>query len=1245
MADYHIFDPAPEGTPPANFVHLHVHSDYSLLDSCATLDKLVAKAKSLNMPALALTDHGNMFGALNFEKLCHVNGINPIVGEEFYVAYGSHYEHNDVPYSHKGEEGDRHAHYFHLILLCENQKGYENMCWLSSRAFCDENALYYGKPRIDFELLEQYHEGIICCSACIQGELPQMLLAGMDAEAEELALKYKKLFGPDHYYIELQDHGIPEQKVVAEKLIALAHKLDIPLVVTNDIHYVEKEDAIAQDALRCIGFKNLLHEKHAKMGGDMDLDSWYFKTEEEMRALFPQCPEAYDNTIKIANMCNLTIKQYTTPELKECLPRFELPTEFRTHGDDYQSDQNDYVKYLVEEGLKKRYKEITPEIRERADYEMNTIFTMGFSGYFLIVWEFINWSKSTWDNVNNKPKPYIPIGPGRGSGAGSLVAYAMTITDIDPFRYGLIFERFLNPERVSMPDFDVDMDFDYRQDIIQHTRDLYGDANVGHIVTFGTLKPKNCIADVGRILNIPLADVNMLKKCIPDDDLKITLKDALSPPTEKHPKGGQLIPYMNDPRYQELFDLALRLEGVKRNTGLHASGMVIGLTPLPDWAPVFKDPKTGEVGVQYTMDIIEPCGLVKFDYLGLKTLSLIRYAEAIINKHRPAGTPEFITSNVSETDEETFDLFDRGDSVAVFQFESPGMQKILRECKPRKLEELVALNALFRPGPLAYIPNYIEGKWHPEKIQYPDPALEDLLKETYGIMVYQEQVMKVAQIISGFSLGGADMLRRAMGKKKLDVLMKRKEEFIAGAVKNGHTEEHAGEIFEIMVPFAGYGFNKSHAAAYSVLAYRTGWLKAHYPAEFMAANLTNEITSTDGLPFYIEEARKMGVAVDAPDVNRSDVIFDVVDGRIVFGLKGIKGMGEAAAQAIVKEREANGPYKNFMDFIMRVCGLVEKDEDGREKTLVNKKAIEVLIKTGAFDNLREKDGSKLNRPTLLANMEDALDYVSSYLEDQKKGQGDLFGDLAEEEKNFSEFQFKKIPDIPNMEQLNMEKECIGCYVSGHPLDSYKKAIEHAVTVRANNIMRIAEESRAEKEAMQASGAKFWQIRDAGKSYIALGMISGLHEIITKKGDKMAFAKLSDYDGQIDITFFPKVWETVKTQLQDGEVYAFRGKVDLPQNRDIPSLNVDAIENIDELETHSAKSVHIQIAPNFNSELSISNLKNFLFDKMGTCSVYFHIDTGNNPYVVKANDQISITPDEQSLKALRDIDFVRDVWTE
>ncbi|HAH62433.1 MAG TPA: DNA polymerase III subunit alpha, partial [Treponema sp.] len=937
MADIHVFPDAPEGTPVSNFVHLHVHSDYSLLDGASKLDTLVARAKQLNMKALALTDHGNMFGALNFEHICHANGINPIVGEEFYVAEKDHTVQERNRYGGK---------YYHLILLCENETGYKNMSWLSSRGFTE--GLYYGKPRIDFEMLRQYHEGIICLSACIQGELPQMLLHGDEADAEALIKQYSELFGPDHYYVELQDHGIPEQREVAPKLIAIAKKLNIPMVVTNDVHYCFREDAEAQDVLRCIGFKKLLSEQHQTMGDGRT--EWYLKSEQEMTQLFPDYPEMMANTVKIAAMCNLTIPQYKTQQLKDCLPRFTIPKQFPT--------QDSYVLHLVETGLRKRYKVITKEILDRAMYELGIIFNMGFSGYFLVVWEFINWSK----------EHNIPIGPGRGSGAGSLVAYAMAITDIDPFRFKLIFERFLNPERVSMPDFDVDMDYDFRQDIIQHTRDLYGDPQVGHIVTFGSLKAKAVIADVGRVLGIPLAEVNVLKKCIPDDP-KAKLKDAFSPPNEKHGDWGQLIPYRDDPRYKKLFDLCFKLENINRNTGLHASGMVIALTPLPDWAPIFKDPKTGEVGVQYTMDIIEPCGLVKMDYLGLKTLSLIRYAENIINKHRKPGEPEFSTEQVSETDKETFDLFSRGDTVAVFQFESPGMQKILRQAQPRKLEDLVALNALYRPGPMDYIPKYIEGKLHPETVTYPDPCLKDILEETYGVMVYQEQVMQVAQRIAGFSLGGADMLRRAMGKKKIEVLMGKKKEFIEGAVKSGFTEQHAGDIFEIMVPFAGYGFNKSHAAAYTVVAYRTGWLKCHKPAEFMAANLTNEITSTDGLPAYIAEARRMGIAVDAPDVNRSDTIFDVVDGRIVFGLKGIKGMGEAAATGIVEEREKNGPYKDFMDFLDRV-----------DLKTVNKHAIEVLIKTGAFDKLGK------NRPTLIKSLDRAYDYASAKKAGNEYGQ-------------------------------------------------------------------------------------------------------------------------------------------------------------------------------------------------------------------------------------------------------------------
>ncbi len=1219
MADIHVFPDAPEGTPESRFVHLHVHSDYSLLDGASKLDTLIARAKELNMKSLALTDHGNMFGILNFEHICHANGINPICGEEFYVAEGSHLEHNRIPYSRNGK-----SHYnYHLILLAQNETGYKNLSWLSSLAYTEglHSGGIFEKPRISFELLQRYHEGLICLSACIQGEVPEALLFDDEERAYETARKYKELFGPDHYYIEIQDHGLEDQKKVAPKLVKLARDLDIPLVLTNDVHYCLKEDADAQDALVCIGLKKSLKDPN-RIGMYSSGQEWYLKTDEEMAKLFPQYPDAIENTLKIASMCDLTIHQYKTQELKNCLPRFDLPPEFQKDSD-YTKNQDAYVRHIVEEGLKKRYKEITPEIRERCEYELGIIFNMGFSGYFLIVWEFINWSK-----MNG-----IPIGPGRGSGAGSLVAYCMTITDIDPFRYKLIFERFLNPERVSMPDFDVDMDFEFRQRIIEHTVDLYGEPQVGHIVTFGTLKPKQCIADVGRILDIPLSEVNMMKACVPDNP-KAKLKDAFTPPDEKHPDNGQLIPYTqmehfnNDKEkfdlYQKMFALCKKLENVNRNTGLHASGMVIGLTALPDWAPVFKDNKTGSKAVQYTMDIIEPCGLVKFDYLGLKTLSLIRYAENIVNKHRKPGEPEFSIEDVSDSDEKTFDLFCRGDTVAVFQFESPGMQKILRQAKPRCIEELVALNALYRPGPMDFIPNYIDGKWKPETIHYPDPCLEDILKETYGVMVYQEQVMQVSQKIAGFSLGAADMLRRAMGKKKPEVLMGKKKEFEEGAIKQGFTKEHADEIFDIMVPFAGYGFNKSHAAAYSVVAYRTGWLKANRPAEFMAANLTNEITSTDKIPVYIEEARKMGIPVDQPDVNRSDSIFDVVDGRIVFGLMGIKGMGQGAAEAIVREREANGPYKSFLDFIERI--------DTHE---VNKKAIEVLIKTGGFDRLDK------NRATLILNYEQAIAYEEKKRLGADSGQISLFEDTGIQE--FVEYKFEEVEEMPKMELLNMEKEFIGCFVSGHPLDEWRDVIEKCVTVNSDNIARLGKEDKALKDSLAASGRNSWQTRNSGRVYTAIGMIQDLRVIMTKKGTQMAFAKLADFKDTIDVTFFPKVWETLSDKIKNEGVYAFRGRVD--GTRDVPTLLVESLEDPSELQKKSISSVHIQMASGFKNPGEINEMKEFLFGGQGNCVVYFHIDVDGKSYIIKANTQMTAKSDPDTVQSLRDMPMVKDVWCE
>ncbi|MDR2446458.1 MAG: DNA polymerase III subunit alpha [Treponema sp.] len=1068
-----------------DFVHLHVHSDYSLLDGAASVESLADKAEDLGMRHLAITDHGNMFGALKFIAACkehadhspRANPIHPIIGNEFYMAPGSRFE----------KSGSEHGNkYYHLILLAKDARGYKNLLKLTSASYIDG---FYYKPRIDEEVLVKYHEGLICLSACIAGEIPSLILEDKIEEAEKKARWFRDLFGDEDFYLELQDHGLKEQKKANEALIDIAKRTGIPLVVTNDIHYLEKDDSVVQDILLCVSTQKKRDDKKRMR---FDSVQFYFKTGDEMAALFPEYPEAVANSVRIAERCKTEIPKIKTKDLPKYLPEFEIPLGFK--------DADEYMRHLTFEGLAKRYPNYGEEIRKRAEYELDVIIKMGFTGYFLIVADFINWAK----------EHGIAVGPGRGSGAGSITAYALRITDIDPLKYDLLFERFLNPERISMPDFDVDFCNERRDEVIRYVTEKYGKDRVGQIITFGTLKAKAVIKDVARVLDIPLSEANMIANLIPKDP-KMTLKKAF----EEEPKLRELE---ENSKYQELFSFARKLEGKNRNSSLHAAGIVIGKTSLENYVPLYKDPKTGGVASQYTMDVIEEQGLVKMDFLGLKNLDLIKNAIDLIKK-RGKEYANFTIEAIPEDDEATFKMLGEGRSSGIFQFESQGMQNVLRQAKPTSIEDLIALNALYRPGPMDYIPQFIESKWGRRSIAYPDPCLEDILKETYGVIVYQEQVMQVAQRIAGYSLGQADMLRRAMGKKKREIIDKEKAPFIAGAVKNGFKKADADRIYEILIPFANYGFNKSHAAAYSVLAYQTAYLKTNFSAEFMAAKLTNEISGTDSLPAYIDEARKMGLVIDPPDINRSDRYFSVADGRIVYGFLGIKGLGEAPADEIISCREKDGPYKSFLDFLERV-----------DIKAVGKKVVELLARTGAFDSFG------LTRATLVENLEEVAESLQKSKEGRAYGQGGLFDDEPEDQRQL--FRFVEKPEWTRMEKLQIEKDLLGFYFSGHPMDDFKHIWEKY------SALNLADIDNAE-DGM----------------YTIVGMIKDLKSHHTNNGE-MGFSAIADYNGEIELTLFADSWARAKNSLAVDRVVAVRGKLSASDMRDKPGFLVDSVLNLE-----------------------------------------------------------------------------------
>ena len=1102
------------------------------------------------MPALALTDHGNMFGAVTFYEACRKEGINPIVGCEFYIA-------NDRHDRSPAADGNR---YYHLICLAMSDKGYHNLMELNSISY--KEGFYY-KPRIDHEVLAAHSEDLICLSACLAGEVAQALLHDEYEKAKEKALWYKGLFG-DRYYIEMQDHGLPEDRKILPLLLRLARECDIPPVCTNDIHYIEKDDWNAHDTLLCIGTATKKSDRNRLRYKEGE---FYFRTPEEMAELFSWCPEAVENTGKIAERCHLEIA-FPGPILPKCT----IPPEFESDAD--------YLTYLANEGLKKRYPVVTPELQKRLDYELGIIIQMDFPAYFLIVRDYIHWAKTHG----------IPVGPGRGSGAGSLVAYATTITDVDPIKYNLLFERFLNPERVSLPDFDVDFCFEGRGQVIEYVTEHYGKDRVGQIITFGTLKPKAVVKDVCRVLDIPYEESNRICSLI-SDELKMTLDKAF----ELEPKLKQIEE--SGPLYQELFDTARRLEGLNRHSSLHAAGVVIGRENLDQYVPLYADPKTGGIATQYPMTQIENCGLVKMDFLGLKTLTLIKHTIELIHKKES----DFDINRIDEHDVKTFDMLCRGDSKCVFQFESDGMADILRREHPQTIEELVALNALYRPGPMQFIDQFIDSKLGKRKITYPDPCLEDVLKETYGVIVYQEQVMKVAQIIAGYTLGQADILRRIMGKKKKEKLAEELVKFKAGAVKNGFTEQHAEEIFHILEPFAGYGFNKSHAVAYSIVAYQTAYLKANYGAEFLAANLTNEMNNPAKFTEYLNLAPKYGLKILPPSINKSEKHFNVVDGDIIYGLAGIKNVGENIVGEIIRERNEHGPYKDFMDFL------------SRQSESINSKTVESLIKAGAFDDLGTDSA------TLLANLEDALRFDKEAKEASAYGQLSLFGS---DDPVIGEFRMRSAEPMPKEERLRMEKEYLGFYISGHPLDEYEEQITAAVRVSlaAPEMIPLNEET----------------------SIIA--MVTSVRQVITKADKKkMGIYSLQTKEGEVDAVAFPSVYDTIRDRVEEDGIYGFTGTFRRKDGDTRLSFTLSSVCSPYELKAEAIRMIHIQLKDSspYRSE-DLRPIAASLQSHEGYTPVTFTI-SGNDCEELRAGGMYQVEYSRELLRELEEMPLVSRVW--
>ena len=1110
------------------FCHLHVHTEYSLLDGSNKIKEYVAKVKELGMDSAAITDHGVMFGVIDFYRACHEVGIRPIIGCEVYVAPGSRF---DKEASHSDDR------YYHLVLLAENNQGYQNLMKIVSAGFIDG---FYYKPRVDREILRKYHEGIIASSACLAGEVARFLQKGMYEEAKKSALTYRDIFGAENFFLELQDHGIPEQKLVNQQLLRMSRETGIELICTNDVHYTNAEDAASHDILLCIQTnKKVQDEDRMRYDGGQ----YYVKSPEEMASLFPYAPQALENTQKIARRCHVEIEFGVTK-----LPKFDVPEGYSSW---------EYLNKLCWEGLEERYHPVTEEVKQRLTYELDTIKTMGYVDYFLIVWDFIKYARDH----------DIMVGPGRGSAAGSVVSYTLGITQLDPMKYQLLFERFLNPERVSMPDIDVDFCFERRQEVIDYVVRKYGKDRVVQIVTFGTLAARGVIRDVGRVLDLPYARCDSIAKMIPNE-LNITIKKALDMNRELRKL------YEEDEEVKYLIDMSLRLEGLPRHTSMHAAGVVISQKSVDEYVPLSRA-SDGSITTQFTMTTLEELGLLKMDFLGLRTLTVIQNAVRLAEQ---SSGKSIDINHIDYNDKNVLAMIGSGKTEGVFQLESAGMKNFMKELKPQNLEDIIAGISLYRPGPMDFIPQYIKGKNNPDTIVYDTPELEEILEPTYGCIVYQEQVMQIVRNLAGYTLGRSDLVRRAMSKKKAAVMAQErknfvygnKEEGVPGCISKGISEATANKIFDEMTDFAKYAFNKSHAAAYAVVSYQTAWLKCYYPVEFMAALMTSCVDNPGKVAEYILNCRQMKIAILPPDLNRSVGVFSVENGSIRYGLNAIKGIGKPVQAAIVEEREKAGPFTSLQNFIERV--------NGRE---INKRSVENFIKAGAMDSLGG------TRKQLMMVYAQVMDSVSREKKDSISGQLSFFDLMGAEEKKEYEIRLPNVGEYDKEELLALEKEVLGVYISGHPLEEYEEKWRRNITASTSDF-QPDEESGLPK------------VKDGSRQTIG-GIITEKTIKYTKNNKTMAFLTLEDLLGTVEVVVFPRDYENNSSRIREDAKVFVQGRVSAEDDK-ASKLICEKILDFEDLPAQ----LWIQFPDRSTYEKNVADLYQILKESKGKDQVVIYL---------------------------------------